>query len=133
MLLETSCPTELKRTPLHNSKGTPSYLSQLERNTKSSTTTQLKSFAITRKEPPATKLGTTPLTKTGENFPAKTREEPSGTLCLEKSPCATNSDEDSEVTQEKPVTTRMEQPHVKQLGAPKQQVVPTSTPQRTPR
>ena len=60
--------------------------------------------------------------KTGEDSLVRTREEPSGTLCLERSPCATNSDEDSEVTQEKPVTTRVEQPHEKQLGAPKQQV-----------
>ena len=67
------------------------------------------------------KLEDTP-TKTGENIPAKTRKEPSGTLCLESSPCAANSEEDIEVTQEKPVTTRVEQPHEKQLGAPKQQV-----------
>ena len=33
---------------------------------------------------------------------------------LERSPCATNSDEVTEVTQEKPDTTRVEQPHEKQ-------------------
>ena len=59
------------------------------------------------------KLEDTP-TKTGENIPAKTKEEPSGTLCLERSPCAANNDEDIEVTQEKPVTTRVEQPQEKQ-------------------
>ena len=63
-----------------------------------------------------------PPTKTVESFPAKTREEPSGTLRLERSPCAANSDEATELIQEKPVTTRVEQPHEKQLGAPKQQV-----------
>ena len=78
------------------------------------------------------KLEDTP-TKTGENIPEKTREEPSGTLCLERSPCAANNDEDIEVTQEKPVTTRVEQPQEKQLGAPKQQVERTPTPQRTSR
>ena len=61
------------------------------------------------------KLGATPApNKTGEDFLAKSREEPSGTLHLERSPCATNSDEVTEVTQEKPVTTRVEQPHEKQ-------------------
>ena len=57
MLLEKSCPTQLKKMPLYNSKGTPGRLSQLKRNTNSSTTTRLKSFAITKKEPPAMKLG----------------------------------------------------------------------------
>ena len=33
-------------------------------------------------------------TKTGENIPAKTREESSVTLYLERSPCAAKSDED---------------------------------------
>ena len=87
------------------------------------TTSPLESFAIIRKKPPEMKLGDPPTTtKTGENFPAKTREEPSGTLRLERSPCAANSDEATELIQEKPVTTRVEQPHEKQLGAPKQQV-----------
>ena len=68
---------QLEKTPFHNSKGTPSHLSQLERNTKSSTTTQLESFAITRKDPPGTKLGhplpklgRIPLPKLDRSFPA---------------------------------------------------------------
>ena len=101
---------QLERTALHNSKGTPSYLSQLERNTEPSTTTRLEFFAITRKEPPATKLGASPPTKTGEDSPAKTREEPSGTLHLKRSSCAANSDEYTKVIREEPITSRAEQP-----------------------
>ena len=54
------------------------------------------------------KLEGTP-TKTGENIPAKTREEPSGTLCLERSPSAANRDEAPEVNQDEPLTTTVEQ------------------------
>ena len=57
MLLERSCPTQLKRRPHHNSKGTPSHLSQLERNPESPIASLEEPCAITRKDPPGTKLG----------------------------------------------------------------------------
>ena len=49
---------------------------------------------------PSDETRTPPPLKTGDNFPAKTREEPSDTLHVERSPCAANSDEATEVTQE---------------------------------
>ena len=74
------------------------------------TTSPLESFAIIRKKPPEMKLRDPPTTtKTGENFPAKTREEPSGTLHLERSPSAANRDEAPEVNQDEPLTTTVEQ------------------------
>ena len=54
------------------------------------------------------KLEDTP-TKTGENIPEKTREEPSGTLCLERSPSAANRDEAPEIIQDEYLTTTVEQ------------------------
>ena len=50
----------LKKRLHHNSKGTPSHLSQLERNPESPTASQEEPYAITRKEPPGTKLGACP-------------------------------------------------------------------------
>ena len=56
------------------------------------------------------KLGATPAhNKTGEDFLAKSREEPSGTLCLERSPSAANRDEAPEVIQDEHLTTTVEQ------------------------
>ena len=62
---------QLERTALHNSKGTPSYLSQLERNPESPTTIRQELYAVTRKEPQLIKTEEGP-TKIGEGFPAKT-------------------------------------------------------------
>lgn len=49
--------------------------------------------------------------ETGEDSPAKAKEEPSGTLDLEKSPSAANRYEAPEVTQDELLTTRVEEPH----------------------
>ena len=54
MLLERSCPMQLKRRPNHNYKGTPSHLSQLKRNPESPTITLQEPYIITKKEPLAT-------------------------------------------------------------------------------
>jgi len=48
LLLKNSCSTQLEEFP---PQGTPSYLSQLERNPESPTTIQQEPYAITRKEP----------------------------------------------------------------------------------
>ena len=42
---------QLKGKPHHNSKGTPSHLSQLERNPKSPTASLEEAYAITRRGP----------------------------------------------------------------------------------
>ena len=47
--------------------------------------------------------------KTGEDSLVRTREEPSGTLHLERSPSAANRDEAPEVNQDEPLTTTVEQ------------------------
>ena len=47
--------------------------------------------------------------KTGEDSLVRTREEPSGTLHLERSPSAANRDEAPEVNQDEPLTTTAEQ------------------------
>ena len=60
MLLERSCPMQLKRRPHHNSKGPPSHLSQLERNSESRTTSLEEPCAATRKDSLAAKLGAPP-------------------------------------------------------------------------
>jgi len=46
---------QLKRRPLHNSKGTPSHLSQLKRNAESPTAIEQKPSTVTRKEFQGTK------------------------------------------------------------------------------
>ena len=46
--------------------------------------------------------------KTREDSLVRTREETSGTLCLERSPSAVNRDEAPEVNQEGPLTTTVE-------------------------
>ena len=51
---------QLKRRPNHNYKGTPSHLSQLERNPESSTITLQEHYIITKKEPLATNRGSPP-------------------------------------------------------------------------
>ena len=62
----------LKKRLHHDSKGTPSHLSQLERNPESPTASQEEPYAITRKDHPVTKLEA-PAPKNGENSPAKIR------------------------------------------------------------
>ena len=47
--------------------------------------------------------------KTGEDSLVRTKEEPSGTLHLERSPSAANRDEAPEVNQDEPLTTTVEQ------------------------
>ena len=47
--------------------------------------------------------------KTGEDSLVRTKEEPSGTLCLERSPSAANRDEAPEVIQDEHLTTTVEQ------------------------
>ena len=47
--------------------------------------------------------------KIGEESLVRTREEPSGTLHLERSPSAANRDEAPEVNQDEPLTTTVEQ------------------------
>ena len=49
--------------------------------------------------------------KTGKDSLVRTREEPSGTLHLERSPSAANRDEAPEVNQDEPLTTTVEQTH----------------------
>ena len=71
MLLERSCPTQLKRRPHHNSKVTLSHLPQLKRNPESPTAIRPEPYAVTRKEPQAIMTEKGP-TKIGEDFPAKT-------------------------------------------------------------
>lgn len=48
---------QLERRPNHNSKGTQSHLSQLERNPESSTITLQEPYIITKKEPLETNRG----------------------------------------------------------------------------
>ena len=91
---------QLERRPHHNSKGKPSHLSKLEKNPKSPTTTRQEPYAIDRGAP----------TKTGQDSPDKTTEEPYSTLCLGSSHSAVNRDEAPEVTREELLITRMEQP-----------------------
>jgi len=88
---------QLKRRHNHNCTETPNHLSQLERIPESSTITLQEHYIITKKDPLETNRGSPP-TKTGNDSPAKIREEPFGTLHLERCPSATHRDVDPDIT-----------------------------------